>query len=165
MLNLNKSRQILAERENRRRRSRWSWTRSTTDSTTWLKSLSWARRNESNFCSRSMSWSGTRSFWSRSEIAQRGNSRNRSQIIPFSLMCSSFGFPISGRRFPINFCQQLTFPRSYLQGWGRLQRPDYDYDYSAHKIIDYDYSGDWKGDYDYNHPITITVTCLPWKRF
>ena len=51
------------------------------------------------------------------------------------------------------------------QGWGRLQKPDYDY--SAHKIIDYDYSGDWKGDYDYNHPITITitVTCLPWKRF
>ncbi len=39
------------------------------------------------------------------------------------------------------------------QGWGRLQKPDYDY--SAHKIIDYDYSGDWKGDYDYNHPITI----------
>ena len=59
----------------------------------------------------------------------------------------------------------------YMQGWGRLQKPDYnyDYDYSAHKIIDYDYdySGDWKGDYDYdyNHPITITVTCLPWKRF
>ena len=60
-----------------------------------------------------------------------------------------------------------------VQGWGRLQKPDYDYDYSAHKIIDYnydyDYSGDWKGDYDYNHPITITititVTCLPWKRF
>ena len=59
------------------------------------------------------------------------------------------------------------------QGWGRLQKPDYDYDYvySAHKIIDYDYdydySCDWKGDYDYdyNHPITITVTCLPWKRF
>ena len=25
------------------------------------------------------------------------------------------------------------------QGWGRLQKPDYDY--SAHKIIDYDYSG------------------------
>ena len=55
------------------------------------------------------------------------------------------------------------------RGWGRLQKPDYDY--SAHKIIDYDYdySGDWKGDYDYdyNHPITITitVTCLPWKRF
>ena len=53
------------------------------------------------------------------------------------------------------------------QGWVRLQKPDYDY--SAHKIIDYDYdySGDWKGDYDYdyNHPITITVTCLPWKRF
>ena len=24
------------------------------------------------------------------------------------------------------------------QGWGRLQKPDYDY----HKIIDYDYSGD-----------------------
>ena len=54
-------------------------------------------------------------------------------------------------------------PRSDKQGWGRLQKPDYDY--SAHKIIDYDYSGDWKGDYDYNHPITITVTCLPWKRF
>ena len=58
-----------------------------------------------------------------------------------------------------------------MQGWGRLQKPDYDYDYdySAHKIIDYDYdySGDWKGeyDYDYNRPITITVTCLPWKRF
>ena len=63
------------------------------------------------------------------------------------------------------------------QGWGRLQKPDfdYDYDYSAHKIIDYDYdydySGDWKGDYDYdydyNHPITITitVTCLSWIRF
>ena len=30
----------------------------------------------------------------------------------------------------------------YDQGWGRLQKPDYDYDYSAHKIIDYDYSGD-----------------------
>ena len=27
-----------------------------------------------------------------------------------------------------------------MQGWGRLQKPDYDY--SAHKIIDYDYSGD-----------------------
>ena len=27
-------------------------------------------------------------------------------------------------------------------GWGRLQKPDYNYDYSAHKIIDYDYSGD-----------------------
>ena len=61
----------------------------------------------------------------------------------------------------------------HQEGWGRLQKPDYDYDYdySAHKIIDYDYdydySGDWKGDYDYdyNHPITITVTCLPWKRF
>ena len=26
------------------------------------------------------------------------------------------------------------------QGWGRLQKPDYDY--SAHKIIDYDYRGD-----------------------
>ena len=57
---------------------------------------------------------------------------------------------------------------SWCQGWGRLQKPDYDYDYRAHKIIgyDYDYSGDWKGDYDYNynHTITITVTCLPWKR-
>ena len=31
---------------------------------------------------------------------------------------------------------------SQQQGWGRLQKPDYDYDYSAHKIIDYDYSGD-----------------------
>ena len=30
------------------------------------------------------------------------------------------------------------------QGWGRLQKPDYDYDYSAHKIIDYDY--DYSGD-------------------
>ena len=60
-------------------------------------------------------------------------------------------------------------PLCLEQGWGRLQKPDYDYDYSAHTIIDYDYdySGDWKGDYDYdyNHPITITVTCLPWKRF
>ena len=28
------------------------------------------------------------------------------------------------------------------QGWGRLQKPGCDYDYSAHKIIDYDYSGD-----------------------
>ena len=63
------------------------------------------------------------------------------------------------------------FSHTCSQGWGRLQKPDYDY--SAHKIIDYnydyDYSGDWKGDYDYdyNHPITITitVTCLPWKRF
>ena len=35
------------------------------------------------------------------------------------------------------------------QGWGRLQKPDYDY--SAHKIIDYDYSGDCKGDYDYDY--------------
>ena len=26
-----------------------------------------------------------------------------------------------------------------MQGWGRLQKPDYDYHYSAHKIIDYDY--------------------------
>ena len=30
------------------------------------------------------------------------------------------------------------------QGWGRLQKPDYDYDYSAHTIIDYDY--DYSGD-------------------
>ena len=30
------------------------------------------------------------------------------------------------------------------QGWGRLQKPGYDYDYSAHKIIDYDY--DYSGD-------------------
>ena len=34
------------------------------------------------------------------------------------------------------------------QGWGRLQKPDYnyDYDYSAHKIIDYDYDYDYSGD-------------------
>ena len=64
-------------------------------------------------------------------------------------------------------CLSLHGENGYRQGWGRLQKPDYDY--SVHKMIDYDYSGDWKGDYDYdydyNHPITITVTCLPWKRF
>ena len=32
--------------------------------------------------------------------------------------------------------------KPYQQGWGRLQKPDYDY--SAHKIIDYDY--DYSGD-------------------
>ena len=37
---------------------------------------------------------------------------------------------------------------SCCQGWGRLQKPDYnyDYDYSAHKIIDYDYDYDYSGD-------------------
>ena len=61
------------------------------------------------------------------------------------LICGQFCFcnsiPIKAIPAPI--------PNPYLrqfdsdddnQGWGRLQKPDYDY--SAHKTIDYDYSGD-----------------------
>ena len=36
------------------------------------------------------------------------------------------------------------------QGWGRLHKPDYDYDYSAHEILDYDYSTHEIFDYDYS---------------
>ena len=40
--------------------------------------------------------------------------------------------------------QKSLIALSQSQGWGRLQKPDYNYDYSAHKIIDYDY--DYSGD-------------------
>ena len=36
--------------------------------------------------------------------------------------------------------RRVLMTHTRTQGWGRLQKPDYDY--SAHKIIDYDYSGD-----------------------
>ena len=46
-------------------------------------------------------------------------------------------FTERGKTFTIFQC-------GWEQGWGRLQKPDYDYDYSTHKIIDYDY--DYSGD-------------------
>ena len=61
-------------------------------------------------------------------------------IICGCLPCRS----VDSRHFHVAFaCISVAEIRTaYCQGWGRLQKPDYDYDYSAHKIIDYDYSGD-----------------------
>ena len=56
-------------------------------------------------------------------------------------------YPNANPDAKLTLTQHLTDPNSSPdtntnQGWGRLQKPVYDYDYSAHKIIDYDYSGD-----------------------
>ena len=40
--------------------------------------------------------------------------------------------------------RQVKCDQCHDQGWGRLQKPDYDY--SCNKIIDYDYHYDFSGD-------------------